>query len=89
MTNLALLCCRIEDTPLLITLQALLCLVQFRRFGGYLAAAIALLLGLTTIVPATLRCYAYAEAEGNALLDVNGTDFRSGSGLLWFCCYYL
>ena len=69
-------------------LQALLCLVQTRRLCGYLTAAIALLLGLATIVPAALHCYAYAEAEGKALLDANGTDFRSSSGLLWFCCYF-
>ncbi len=51
--------------------------MQTRRSFGYLTATMALVLGLATIVPAALRCYAYAEAEGNALLDVNGTDFRS------------
>jgi len=88
-TIFALLCWRIKVTPLLIKLQVLLCLVQTRRLGGYLTAAIALVLGLATIVPAALRCYAYAEGAGIALLDVNGTDFRSGSGLPWFCCYFL
>ena len=42
----------------------------------------ALVFGLATIVPAALRCYANAEGAGSALLDVNGTDFRSNSGLL-------
>ncbi|KAL0053580.1 hypothetical protein WJX82_007874 [Trebouxia sp. C0006] len=58
--------------------QAQMMLSNFltRRLCGYLTAAIALLLGLATIVPAALHCYAYAEAEGKALLDANGTDFR-------------
>ncbi len=63
-------------------------IVVFSAVSTYLTATMALVLGLAT-VPAALRCYACAEAEENALLDINGTDFRSSSGLLWFCCYCL
>ena len=42
----------------------------------------ALVVGLATIVPAALRCYVNAEGAGSAMLNVNGTDFRSNSGLL-------